>query len=141
MEKFIIDECTGWEYELKGDYYYPTGRVRKNGIIVPEEMPTDDQAEEKKQPIGIWGERHLQYIKQYKKTLYLELYISGKLNAYLANVNAQATDLLLRLENDMAEQEGVTEQIKAEDPMRWVGLMNNIRNRAMKIVNSELIFA
>ena len=70
MEKFIIDECTGWEYELKGDYYYPTGRVRKNGIMVPEEMPTDDQAEEKKQPIGIWGERHLQYIKQYKKTLY-----------------------------------------------------------------------
>ena len=104
-------------------------------------MPTDDQAEEKKQPIGIWGERHLQYIKQYKKTLYLELYISGKLNAYLANVNAQATDLLLRLENDMATQEGVTEQIKAEDPMRWVGLMNNIRNRAMEIVNSELIFA
>jgi len=73
--------------------------------------------------------------------MYFELYISGKLNAYLVNVNVQATDLLLRLENDMAEQEGVTEQIKAEDPMRWVGLMNNIRNRAMEIVNSELIFA
>lgn len=141
MERFIIDECTGWEYELKGDYYYPTGRIRKNGVMVPEEMPEADPAEEKKQSIGIWGERHLQYIKQYKKSMYFELYISGKLNAYLVNVNVQATDLLLRLENDMAEQEGVTEQIKAEDPMRWVGLMNNIRNRAMEIVNSELIFA
>ncbi len=141
MEKNIVNERTGLENELKGDCYYPTGRVRKNGVMVSEEMPEEDPAEEKKQSIGIWGERHLQYIKQYKKSMYFELYISGKLNAYLANVNVQATDLLLRLENDMAEQEGVTEQIKAEDPMHWVGLMNNIRNRAMEIVNSELIFA
>ena len=73
--------------------------------------------------------------------MYFNLYVSGKLNAYLADVNAQATDLLLRLTKEMAEREGVTEQLKAEDQMKWIGAMNNIKNRAMEIINHELIYA
>ena len=76
-----------------------------------------------------------------KKSMYFNLYVSGKLNAYLADVNAQATDLLLRLTKEMAEREGVTEQLKEEDQMKWIGAMNNIKNRAMEIINHELIYA
>ncbi len=141
MEKYIVNERAGREYELKGDCYSPTGRIRKNGVMVPEKMLEDDRPEDEYQPIGVFGQRHLQYIKQYKKSMYFNLYVSGKLNAYLADVNAQATDLLLRLTKEMAEREGVTEQLKAEDQMKWIGAMNNIKNRAMEIINHELIYA
>ena len=110
--KRIIDERTGWEYELQGDYYYPTGRVQRNGVMTPETV--DDEPKEEK-PIGVWGQRHLRFIRQYKKSLYLDLFLSGKLNAYLADLNAQAEDFFLRLVKEMAEQEGVTETLKAEN--------------------------
>ena len=140
MEKTIIDERSGWEYELKGEQYYPTGRVVKNGVMTPAEMPEDNAPEEEKS-IGIWGQRHLRHIRQYKKSLYFDLFVSGKLNAYLADVNSQAEDFFLRTVKEMAMRQGVTEKLKAEDPMRWVGLMNNIHNQAVEIVNMELIYA
>ena len=139
MEKYIVDERTGWEYELQGDYYYPTGRVQKNGVMTPNDQPEDNEPEEEI-PVGVWGQRHLRYLRQYKKSLCFDLFISGKLNAYLADINAQAEDLFLRLVKGMAEQEGVTEQLKAEDQMNWVRKMNNIRSRAKEIVNEELVF-
>ena len=135
--KVIIDERTGWEYELQGDYYYPTGRVQKNGVMTPETV--DDEPEEEK-PIGVWGQRHLSYLRQYKKALYLDLFISGKLNTYLADINVQAEDLFLRLVKEIAEQEGVTETLKAKDQMAWVQRMNNIQQRATEIVNRDLIY-
>ena len=141
MEKTIIDERTGWEYELQGDYYYPTGRVIRNGVMTPAEMPEDNAPEEESCFLGIWAQRHLNYIRRQKKSLYLDLYMSGRLNAYLAGINAQAEDLFLRTVKEMAVSEGVTEKLKAEDQMEWVGRMNNIRNRAEEIVSRELIFA
>ena len=137
--KRIIDERTGWEYELQGDYYYPTGRVQKNGVMTPSEQPENNQPEEEK-PVGIWAQRYLRHIRQYKKTLYLDLLTSGKLNAYLADLDNQAEDFFLRLVKEMAEQEGVTETLKAENQMTWVQRMNNIRNRATEIVNRDLIY-
>lgn len=137
--KRIIDERTGWEYELQGDYYYPTGRVQKNGVMTPSEPPEDDEPKEEK-PVGIWGQRHLRYLRQYKKSLYLDLFVSGKLNAYLVDLDAQAEDLFFRLVKEMAEQEGVAETLKAENQMAWVQRMNNIRQRATEIVNRDLIY-
>lgn len=124
MEKYIFDKSNGLWYELQGDYYIPC-------LTVP--------AEEK--PIGIWGQRHLRYIKKERKALYTELLTSGKLNTYLADINEQATEQMLLLTKQMAEHEGVTEQLKAQDQMRWVQRMNNIRNRVMEIINHELIYA
>jgi len=138
MEKYIIDERTGWEYELIGDQYYPTGRVMRNGTLTPNELPEDNGPGEER-PIGVWGQRHLRYIRQYKKSLYLDLFMSGTLNAYLADINAQAEDSFPRLVKEMAAREGVTEKLKAEDQMAWVQRMNNIRNRAMELINQELI--
>ena len=138
MEKNIIDERTGWEYELIGDQYYPTGRVMRNGTLTPNELPEDNGPGEER-PIGVWGQRHLRYIRQYKKSLYLDLFMSGTLNAYLADINAQAEDSFPRLVKEMAAREGVTEKLKAEDQMAWVQRMNNIRNRAMELINQELI--
>lgn len=140
MEKTIIDERSGWEYELKGEQYYPTGRVVKNGVMTPAEMPEDNVSEEESHFLEIWAQRHLNYIRQHKKSLYLDLYVSGRLNAYLAEINAQAEDLFLRTVKEMAALEGVTEMLKAEDQMEWVGRMNNIRNRAEEIISRELIF-
>ncbi|MBQ7670443.1 MAG: TnpV protein [Clostridia bacterium] len=140
MEKYVIDERTGWEYELKGEQYYPTGRVQKNGVMTPSEPPKDDEPEEIS-PVGIWGQRHLQFISQHRKCLYLDLYMADRLNAYLAEIETQAEDLFSRIVKEMAAKEGITEKLKAEDQMRWVGMMNNIRNSAAEIVNSELIFA
>ena len=141
MEKTIIDEQTGWEYELKGEQYYPTGRVVKNGVMTPAEIPEENAPEKASRFLGIWAQRHLHYIRRHKKSLYLDLYMSGRLNAYLAEINAQAEDLFLRTVKEMAALEGVTEKLKAEDQMEWVGRMNNIRNRAEEIVSRELIFA
>lgn len=136
MKKMIIDERNGWEYELNGDYYYPTGRLLQNGMVTPESI---DNEPEEVMPVGIWGQRHLRYIRQYKKSLYFDLFVSGKLNAYLADINATAEDFFLRTVKETAAQEGVTETLKAEDQIAWVGRMNNIRERATEIVNRELI--
>ena len=125
MEKYIFDKSNGLWYELQGDYYIPC-------LTVP--------AEEEK-PIGIWGQRHLRYIKQERKVLYTELLTSGKLNSYLASINEQAEEQLILLTKQMVEREGVTEQLKAQDQMLWVQRMNNIRDRAMEIINHELICA
>ena len=109
---------------LQGDYYIPC-------LTVPAE---------KEKPIGIWGQRHLRYIKKERKTLYTELLTSGRLNAYLADINEQATEQMLLLIKQMADREGVTEQLKAQDQMLWVQRMNNIRDRAMEVVNNDLIY-
>ena len=123
MEKYIYDKNNGLWYELHGDYYIPC-------LTVP--------AQEERS-IGIWGQRHLRYIKAERKALYTELLTSGRLNTYLADIDEQAAEQMLLLTKQMAEREGVTEQLKVENQMEWVGRMNNIRNRAMEIVNEEII--
>ena len=125
MEKYFFDESNGLWYEMRGDYYIPC-------LTVP--------AQEER-PIGIWGRRHLQYIKKERKALYTELLTSGRLNTYLADINEQATEQMLLLTQQIAEREGVTEQLKARDQMLWMPRMNNIQDRAMEIVNHELIYA
>lgn len=139
MEKIILDECNGFEYELIGEQYYPTGRFMKDGRLQPETVDGDDKPNDE-MPVGIWGQRHLRYIQQHKKLLYLGLFVSGKLNAYLAGIDAQAEDFFLRSVKETAKQEGVTEQLKAEDQIAWVQKMNNIHNRITEIVNREIIF-
>ena len=96
---------------------------------------------EEQRPIGAWGQRHLRYLRQHRKALYTELLTSGTLNAYLADLNEQAEAMFLELVKKMAAREGVTEQLKAQDQMLWVQRMNNIRNRAMELVNNDLIYA
>ena len=123
MAKTIFDELGG-TYIRQGDYFLPC-------LSLPAEKET--------KPIGVWGQRHLRYLKQHRKVLYTNLITSGKLNGYLADIDAQAEDMFLRLVEQMAEREGVTEQQKAENQMEWVGRMNNIRSRAMEIVNEEII--
>ena len=125
MEKYITDERTGLKYELVGDYY----------LVVGDDEPEEDQ------PIGVWGQRHLRYLKEHHRVLYANLLTSGELNAYLADIDRQAEELFLRLVKQMADAEGITETLKASDQMEWVRQMNSIRNRAMEIVNAELIFA
>ena len=125
MEKYITDERTGLRYELIGDIYYLAG---------------DDQPEKECEPIGVWGQRHLRYLREHKYVLHSELIMTGKLNSYLADIDRQAEDMLLRLVNDMAQAEGVTEQLKSTDSVEWVQRMSNIRNRAEEIVNTELIY-
>ena len=137
MKKYKIDERTGWEYELKGEYYYPTGRIMKNGTLTPE---TVDNEPEEKYDIGVWGRKHLRFIREYKKALYLDLFFSGKLNAYLADINAQAEDMFARLVKEIATREGVTEKLKAEDQMRWVQEMNRISAIAREVIYHDLIF-
>ena len=90
--------------------------------------------------IGIWGQRHLRYIREHRIALYSELLTSGRLNAYLADLNEEAEAMLFRLVKELAEKEGVTEKLKAEDGMKWVQAMNNIRNRAAEAVYSDLIY-
>ena len=124
MEKYFFDKSNGLWYELQGDYYFPC-------LTVP--------AEEEK-PIGSWGRLHLGYIKQEHKALYIELLTAGRLNAYLADVNEQAEEQMLLLTKQMAEREDVTEQLKAQDQMLWVQRMNNIQDRAMEIINHDLIY-
>ena len=124
MEKVIYDEKNGLWYELQGDYYIPCLKL----------------PEKEQQPIGIWGQRHLRYIKQNRKVLYLNLLTSGKLNSYLAEIDQQAEDMFFRLVKQIAEREGVSETLKAEDQMEWIQRINSIRNRAIAIVNTEIIF-
>ena len=124
MEKVIYDEKNGLWYELQGDYYIPC-------INLPEE---------EQQPVGLWGQRHLRYIKQNRKVLYLNLLTSGKLNSYLAEIDQQAEDMFFRLVKQIAEREGVSETLKAENQMEWVSRVNIIRNQASEIVSVNLIF-
>lgn len=123
MEKYIIDERTGLKYELVGDYYIIAG---------------DDELEER--PIGIWGQRHLRYMKQHRKTVYTELLTSGKLNSYLADLNEQAEEMFSRLVKELAEKEGITETLKAENQMLWVQRMNMVRKTATEIVNTYVLY-
>ena len=124
MEKYITDKRTGLKYELVGDYYL---------------VASDDEPE--KSPIGIWGQRHLRYLKQHRGAAYTDMLISGKLNDYLTDLNDQAEDMFFRLVKELAEKEGITETLKAENQMLWVQRMNAIRETATEIVNNELIYA
>lgn len=95
---------------------------------------------QEQRPIGIWGQRHLRYIREHRIALYTELLTSGRLNAYLAELNEEAETMHFRLVKELAEKEGVTEKLKAEDGMKWVQAMNNIRNRAAEVVYNDLIY-
>ena len=125
MKKHIYNEQTGIGYTLQGDYY----------------LPDLAYSDEKEQYIGIWGQRHLRYLKQHRKVLYYNLLTSGKLNDYIADIDKQAEDMFSRLVNQMAGREGVTEQLKADNQMEWVGRMDNIQSRAIEVVNTDIIFA
>lgn len=102
-------------------------------------LPDFEDGQEQR-PIEIWGQRHLRYIREHRITLYTELLTSGRLNAYLAELNEEAEAMLSRLVKQLAEKEGVTEKLKAEDGMKWVQAMNNIRNRAAEVVYNDLIY-
>lgn len=116
MGKTIFEQMGG-TYEQQGDYFIPCLT-----------LPTEEQVE-----IGVWGQRHLRYIKQHHKLRYTNLLTSGKLNGYLAEIDEQAEDMFFRLVKQMAEREGVTEKLKAENQMKWVARMNNIRSRAIEL--------
>lgn len=124
MAKTIFEQ-TGGTYTMQGDYCLP------NLTLPPEE----------ERHIGVWAQRRRQYLKQHHKVLYCNLLTSGKLRSHLADVEEEAQSLFLRLEKEYAEREGVTEQLKAENPTEWVQKMNNIRNRAAETVCADLIFA
>ena len=124
MERFVADERTGLKYELVGDYYLIAG---------------DDEPEEDR-PIGVWGQRHLRYLKEHHRVRYTTLLTSGELNAYLANIDRQAEELFLRLVSQMADAEGVSETLKASDQMEWVRRMNSCRDCASETVYHQVIY-
>ena len=124
LVKYITDEKNGLKYELVGDYFFLAG---------------DDEPEEHR-PIGIWGQRHLRYLRRCKKATYTTLLIEGKLPDYLADVNEQAEEMLFQLIKQMANNEGVDEAMKRRDQLGWVQRMNSIRNRAEEIVQREVIY-
>lgn len=119
-------EQTGGIYRKESDYLIPN-------LVLP--------AEKDEQVVGIWGQRHLRYIKQYRRVYYTNMLTSGNLNRYLVELNSQAEDLFFRLVNQMAEKQGLTENLKARNQLEWVGRMNNIQAYAMEIVESEIIYA
>lgn len=125
MEKYIYNEKNGLWYELQGDYYIPCL-----------ELPT----EKEERHIGVWGQRHLRYIRQHKKVFYANLLTSGKLQSHLADVEEQAQALFDRLMKQQAEREGITEKLKADNQMEWVGRMNTLREAVTETVNAEVIF-
>ena len=125
MEKYSYDEKNGLWYELHGDYYLPC-------LTLPVE---------EERPIGVWGQRHLRYLRQHRKGLYTKLLTSGRLNSYLADLSEQSESMFLELVKQMAAREGVTEQLKAQNQMLWVQRMNIIRDRALEVVNNDLIHA
>lgn len=125
MDKYIYDENNGLWYELQGNYYIPC-------LTLP--------AEKENKPIGLWGHRHKSYLRKHKRATYTTLLTSSKRNSYLTNIDEQAEDMFSRLVKQMAEREDVTETLKAENPLEWVRLMNNIRNRATEIVTTNLIY-
>ncbi len=123
MAKTIFEQMGG-TYTMQGDYYLPD-------LTLPAE---------EEHPIGVWAQRHRQYLKQHHKILYYNLLTSGKLHSHLAGVEEEAQSFFLLLVQEYAEREGVTEQLKAENPMEWVRRMNNIRNQVIGIVINELIY-
>ena len=123
MEKSLFEQVGG-TYTQVGDYLLPN-------LTFPEK---------EQKPIGIWGQRHARHLKQHHKVLYMNLLTSGKLNGYLAEIDEQAEDMFSRLVKQMAEIQGITEQMKSENQMFWVQEMNNIRNAAAQVVNTELIY-
>lgn len=125
MEKYIYDEKNGLWFELQGDYYLPCLK-----------LPEGEQ-----QPVGLWGQRHLRYIKEHKRAFYTNLLTSCKLNSYLADIDRQAEEIFSRRVKQLAEKENVTEKLKAENQMLWLQRMNNIRSRAREVVNTEIIYA
>ena len=124
MENYIFDQSNDLWYELQGNYYIP--------CLVLDEAGTS--------PIGMWGRKHQQYLKEHHPMLYSDLVLSRKLYSYLADIDTQARNKLHLLATQLAEKEGINEQLKAQDQMAWVGAMNNIRNRAEEIILQELIF-
>ena len=124
MEKYKYDESNGLWYELQGDYYIPCLKL----------------SDENQVTIGIWGQRHLNYLRENKRVFLSGLQLSGKLNGYIADIDQQAEDMFFRLVKQMAEREGVSETLKAENQMEWVQRINSIRNRAIEIVNTGIIF-
>lgn len=123
MEKTIFEQMGG-TYEQQGDYSIPCLT-----------LPTKEE-----KPIGIWGQRHLRYLKMHRKITYTNLLTSGKLNSYLSDINNQAEEMFFRLVNQMAKSEGVNEQLKVSNAMLWIQKMNNIRNKVSEIINAEIIF-
>ena len=124
MDKYIFDESIGLWYELQGDHYIPC-------LIL---------SEEETQPIGLWGQRHKQYLKEHRHIVYTTMLIDGTLNRYLADINQQAEQMFHRLIDEMAQKQGVTEQLKAENQMEWVQQMNACKAQAEEIVKFELIY-
>ena len=125
MDKYINDDKNGLWYELQGDYYIPCL------ILTAEKEP----------PIGLWGQRHLRYLKEYRRATYITLFTSGRLNNYLADIDRQAQERMERLTEQMKRVQGITEQLKAENALEWTQRMNNIRACAKEIVEKEIIFA
>ena len=119
-----IFEQSGGVYTMQGDYRLPNLT-----------LPAEDE-----HPIGVWGQRRLRYLKQYHKVIYYNLLTSSKLHSHLADTEEQAQALFSRLVKEYAEKEGITEQLKATDPMKWVQKMNNIRERVMETVYSDMVF-
>ena len=124
MEKYIYDESNGLWYELQGDYCIPCLK-----------LPDEEQVE-----VGVWGMRHLEYIKHHRKGFYTSLLIGCELNRYLADINKQAEEMFDTLISQYKTSEGITEQLKADNQMEWVGRMNNIRQRTTEIVNHDIIY-
>ena len=122
--KYIFDESNGLWYELQGDYYIPC-------LIL---------SEEETQPIGLWGQRHKRYLKEHRHIVYTTMLIDGTLNRYPADINQQAEQMFHRLIDEMAQKQGVTEQLKAENQMEWVSQMNACKAQAEEIVKAELIY-
>lgn len=119
-----IFEQHGGTYTMQGDYRLPN--------LIP---PTEEE-----HPIGVWGQRRLNYLKHHRKVLYYNLLTSGNLHSHLADVEAQAQNLFSRLVKEYAEKEGVTEQLKATDPMKWMQKINNTRECVMETVYSDVVF-
>lgn len=124
MEKYIFDQSNSLWYELQGDYYIPCLALDEAGTS----------------PIGMWGKKHQQYLKEHRPMLYSNLILTGRLHSYLAGIDTQAQSKLHLLVTQLAEKESINEQLKAQDQMAWVGAINNIRNRAEEIVLQELIY-
>ena len=125
MEKYIYNNSNGLWYELHGDYYMPC-------LVIPEEEV---------HTIGIWGRKHQQYLREHRPIIYSNLILSGKLYSYLAEIDTQARNKLDLLVIQLAEKEGINDQLKEQNQLAWVRAMNNIRNRAEEIILKELIFA
>lgn len=123
LARFITDERTGLEYELCGDYY----------IIAGEDEP-------EREPIGLWGQRHLKYIQKCCKPFFNKMIREHTLYDYLLQIDRDAEEMFSELVKRMAIQEGVSEQLKADNQIEWVGKMNNIRQRATEIINHDIIY-